>query len=609
MLRACVCVYALGIATIAAAVTHAARPATVAPEVTFTRDVARIVLSRCAPCHRPGEVGPFSLITYEDMKRRARQIADVTAARAMPPWPPEPGHGTFAGERRLTDAEIATIQQWVASGAPRGNRADLPPAPDWKLGWQLGEPDLVVRMSEPYDVPADGPDVFRKFVVPVPGQGTRYVRAIEFRPGNPRVLHHAIMHLDPTGEARRLDGADREPGIGGMLFTEGISPEGHFLGWSPGVMPTVAPDDLAWRLEPGTDLLLQLHLLPTGKPERIQASVGFFFTATPPTRTGLGLQLGSYTIDIPPGDPAYTVEDSYRLPVDVDVHAIYPHAHYLGKDVRVSATLPDGTTKPLIWIKDWDFYWQGEYRYAVPVSLPKGTTIAMRYTYDNSAGNRRNPHSPPKRIVYGGQSSDEMANTWMQVVPKAQGDLALLKEDYGRKAASRYVAGYLAMLAANPERSALHAPLGFAYLRAGQLDDAQRHLREAARVGAGDPEDLALVHYNLGNAEAAAGNRSEAAGHFARAIELRPGFAEAYNNLGVMRQADGRLDEATGLYRQALAIKPAYAEAHNNLGVMLQAQKKLDEAIAHFQEALRLNPAYELAQRNLAAAILERDKK
>ncbi len=337
--------------------------------------------------------------------------------------------------------------------------------------------------------------------------------------------------------------------------------------------------------------------------------MGFFFTATPPTRTGLGLQLGTYTIDIPPGDSAYTVEDSYRLPVDVEVHAIYPHAHYLGKDVRVSATLPDGTTKPLIWIKDWDFYWQGEYRYAVPVSLPKGTTIAMRYTYDNSAGNGRNPHTPPRRIVYGGQSSDEMANTWMQVVPKAQGDLALLKEDYGRKAASRYVAGYLAMLAANPERSALHAPLGFAYLRAGQIDDAQRHLREAARVGAGDPEDLALVHYNLGNAEAASGNRSEAAGHFAKAIELRPGFAEAYNNLGVMRQADGRLDEAMGLYRKALEIKPAYAEAHNNLGVMLQARGKLDDAITHFQEALRLSPSYTLAQQNLAAALRERDKK
>jgi Flp pilus assembly protein TadD len=417
------------------------------------------------------------------------------------------------------------------------------------------------------------------------------------------------MHLDPTGSARRLDGTDREPGIGGMLFTEGISPEGHFLGWSPGVMPTVAPSDLAWRLEAGTDLILQLHLLPTGKTERIQASVGFFFTPTPPARTGLGLQLGSYTIDIPPDNPAYVVEDSYVLPVDVEVHAIYPHAHYLGKDVRVTATRPDGSTEPLIWIKDWDFYWQGEYRYAVPVSLPRGTTIAMRYTYDNSAGNRRNPYSPPKRIVYGGQSSDEMANTWMQVVPKTAGDLALLKEDYARKAATRYVAGYVAMLTANPERTALHAPLGFAYLRAGQVENALRHLREAARVGANDLEEAALVQYNLGNAEAALGHRAEAAAHFAKAIDLRPDFAEAVNNLGVMRQADGQLDAAADMYRKALAIKPEYAEAHNNLGVMLQAQGKLDEAISHFQEAVRLNAAYALAKENLEAALRQRHPK
>ncbi|HEX2344812.1 MAG TPA: tetratricopeptide repeat protein [Vicinamibacterales bacterium] len=602
-----VCIAAL--ATMVAAVTDASRRSDAKPDVTFTRDVAPIMFSRCAPCHRPGEVGPFSLITYEDVKRRARQIAEATASRVMPPWPPEPGHGTFAGERRLTDAEVATLQRWVASGAPRGDRADLPPTPTWKQGWQLGQPDLVVRMNEPYEVPADGPDIFRKFVVPIPGQGTRYVRAIEFRPDNPRVLHHAIMHLDPTGEARRIDGTDREPGIGGMLFTEGISPDGHFLGWSPGVMPTVAPPDLAWRLDPGTDLLMQLHLLPTGKAERIQASVGFFFTATPPSRTGLGLQLGSYTIDIPPDDPAYTVEDSYVVPVDVEVHAIYPHAHYLGKDIRVTATLPDGTTKPLIWIKDWNFYWQGEYRYAVPVDLPKGTTIAMRYTYDNSAKNSRNPHSPPRRIVYGGQSSNEMANTWMQIVPKAAGDLAQLKEDYARKAATRYVAGYVAMLAANPERSSLHAPLGFAYLRAGEIENARRHLLEAVRVGANDVEEAALVQYNLGNVEAALGNRAEAAAHFAKAIDLRPGFAEAMNNLGVMRQSDGRLDEATGLYRQALAAKPTYAEAHNNLGVMLQAQGKLDEAITHFQEAVRLNPSYALAKENLAAAIRERDKR
>jgi Flp pilus assembly protein TadD/mono/diheme cytochrome c family protein len=614
MLRASGFVCAVAAAAVASAATvatttHAARVSGGERQITFTRDVAPIVFSRCASCHRPGEVGPFNLLTYEDVKKRARQIAEVTAARVMPPWPPEPGHGEFAGARRLSDAELATLQRWVANGAPEGNRRDLPPTPKWKAGWQLGEPDLVVRMTDAYTVPAEGPDVFRKFVVPIPGRGTRYVKAIEFRPGNARVVHHAIMHLDPTGEAKRMDREDLEPGIGGMLFTEGISPEGHFLGWSPGLLPTSAPEDLAWRLEEGTDLILQLHLLPTGRPETIKSSVGLFFTATPPARTGLGLQLGSYTIDIPQGERAYTVEDSYVLPVDVEVHAIYPHAHYLGKDIQAWAALPDGTKKPLIWIKDWDFYWQGEYRYTAPVLLPRGTTIAMRYTYDNSDENLRNPNRPAARVTYGGLSSDEMANLWMQVVPKKSGDLALLKEDYARKAAQRYVAGYLSMLGAGRKSGAIHRGLGLAYLRAGQIDDAVSHLREAARLGGASADDTAIVHYSLGNAEAARGNRREAIAEFERAIEVRPRFAEAYNNLGVMLQSEGRLDAATELYRQALSIKPAYAEAHNNLGVMLQAQGKLDEAIAHFREAVRLNPSYALAQENLTAALRERDKK
>jgi Tfp pilus assembly protein PilF len=593
---------------IALAATHAA-PATPETKPTFTRDVAPIVWSRCASCHRPGEVGPMSLITYDDVKKRARQIAEITASRVMPPWPPEPGHGEFAGARRLTDRELSTIKRWVDEGAVEGDPRDLPPRPSWREGWQLGEPDLVVKMAEPFAVPAAGPDVFRKFVIPIPSAATKYVRAIEFRPGNARVLHHAIMHLDPTGQARQLDRADHEPGMGGMLFSEGISPEGHFLGWSPGVTPTLGPRDLAWRLDEGTDLILQLHLLPTGKAETIQSSIGFFFTATPPARTGMGLQLGSYTIDIPPGDARYEVEDSYVLPVDVELQSIYPHAHYLGKEIQAYAVLPDGTRRPLILIKDWDFYWQGEYRFASPVGLPKGTTVKMEYVYDNSEANPRNPSRPPVRVRYGGQSSDEMANLWIQLVPRNASDLPALKEDYGRKAASRYVTGYLRMLEESPDNPAIHRGLGFAYARAGNFNEAITHLGEALRLGGGDTPDAGLIYYNLGNAEAARGNLDAAAEHFQRAIEKQPNLAEAYNNLGVMRQSSGRLAEAGRLYEQALEIKSAYAEAHNNLGVILQAAQKLDEAIAHFREAVRLDPGYALARENLEAALRERGKK
>jgi tetratricopeptide (TPR) repeat protein len=596
------------IVAVAAALTLPRAAAADTP-VTFTRDVAPIVWSRCSPCHRPGEVGPFPLLTYDDVRKRARQIVEVTASRVMPPWPPEPGHGVFAGERRLTEAEMSTIKRWVDGGAIEGNERDLPPRPEWKQGWQLGTPDVVISMKEPYTVPAAGPDVFRKFVLPIPIDGTKYVRGIEFRPGNARVLHHAIMHLDPTGEAQQLAHADHDPGAGGMLFTEGISPEGHFLGWSPGVMPSLSPPDLAWPLERGTALILQLHLMPTGKAEPIQASVGLFFAAAPPSRVGMGLQLGSYLIDIPPGERSYVVEDSYVLPVDVELHSIYPHAHYLGKQIRAFAVLRNGTKKPLIWIKDWDFYWQGEYRYASPVALPKGTTIAMEYEYDNSETNPRNPNRPPVRVRYGGQSGDEMANLWMQVVPANGADLPRLKEDYARKSASRYVAGYTAMLQENPDNPAIHRGLGLAYLRAGKINEAITHLGEALRLAPPYAADAGILFYNLGNAEAARGNLDAAAGHFQSAIEKQPDLAEAYNNLGVMRQSAGRLAEAGRLYEQALAIKPTYAEAHNNLGVILQAELKLDDAIMHFREAVRLNPSYTLARENLTAALREREKK
>ncbi|HMB79677.1 MAG TPA: cytochrome c, partial [Vicinamibacterales bacterium] len=187
-------------------------PAASAQPPTFTKDIAPIVWARCASCHRPGEIGPFSLITYDDVRRHAAQIALVTARRIMPPWKPVAGKGDFQSERRLTDGELESLQQWIAVGAPEGDAASLPPRPNWNDGWQLGVPDLVVRMPEPYTVRADGTDVFRTFVIPIPVSGPRYVRAIEFHPGNARVVHHANLGVDRTRSSRQLDARDPEPG-------------------------------------------------------------------------------------------------------------------------------------------------------------------------------------------------------------------------------------------------------------------------------------------------------------------------------------------------------------------------------------------------------------
>ena len=272
--------------------------------LTFTKDIAPIVWARCATCHRPGEIGPFSLITYDDVRRHATQIAAVTARRVMPPWKPAPGRGSFQNERRLSDAELDAIQTWIAAGAPEGEAADLPALPlplreaQRERAWQLGTPDLIVTMPAPYTVAADGADVFRTFVIPIPVAAARYVRALEFHPGNARVVHHANLGVDRTRSSRALDARDPEPGYSGSMERDARYPEGQLLGWTPGQAAHAVPDGTQWRLEPGSDLVVQLHLQPTGKRESLQVTAGFYFTDVAPTRSPIGLRLGSETIDI-----------------------------------------------------------------------------------------------------------------------------------------------------------------------------------------------------------------------------------------------------------------------------------------------------------------------
>ncbi|HKB14400.1 MAG TPA: tetratricopeptide repeat protein [Vicinamibacterales bacterium] len=516
-------------------------------------------------CHHEGGSAPFRLTSYSDARKHAAQIAAVTRKRFMPPWKADPSDGPFAGQHPLSDAEIQLLQQWADAGAPEGDPRQLPPPRIWTEGWQLGTPDLVVTLPRPYTLPPDGTDLFRIFAIPIPVDRARFVRGLEFRPGNARVVHHANIRIDPTPASRRLDDADPAPGYDGVIARSADYPDGHFLGWTPGQVSPLLPEDLSWRLEPNTDLVVELHMQPSGKPEKVAPSIGLYFGDRPATRTPAMLRLGRQSIDIPAGDSHYVITDAFTLPVDAEVEAVQPHAHYRARDVRGLATLPDGSTKRLIDIADWDFRWQHVYRFATPLQLPKGTTLSMQYTYDNSPGNVRNPQQPPLRARWGQRSSDEMGDLWIQVLTRNDQDLEALSRAFRPKVAAEDVIGYEVEIEKHPDDNGLHDSVAMLYLELG------RH--------------------------------QQAVAHFTRSMQLKPQSPQAQYNLGTALVAARRLDEAAAAFREALRLDPSYANAHNNLGNVLLAQGRTEEAVHEFREVVRLQPDSEAAKKNLAAAL------
>jgi tetratricopeptide (TPR) repeat protein/mono/diheme cytochrome c family protein len=567
--------------------------------ITFTEDVAPIIFAHCATCHQPGGSGPFSLLTSADLKTRARLIEAVVEARVMPPWKPEPGHGDFVDSRRLTSRQIETIVGWFQQGTAEGDRARLPPPPPPADRWQLGVPDLIVTMAEPYHLSAGGHEVFRNFVLPVPIPAKRYVKAWEFRPDNARIVHHATLHLDPTRSARRLDEQDPDPGYEGLVPFSVRDPAGYFLGWTPGQRPFVSKPENAWVLEKDTDLVVMMHMKPTGKPETIRASIGLYFSTEPPSHVPATLRLGSQTIDIEPGAREYKVTDSYTLPVDVELHTVYPHAHYLAREMKAGATFPDGTTRSLLLIRQWDFNWQDVYRYVVPVPLPAGTTLSMEYTYDNSADNPYNINRPPRRVTFGKNTSDEMGDLWLQVVPRNPADLPLLTHDFETKLRPENIRGLETILRAEPDNDALHNEVALLYQDIGNLDKAVAHFTESLRI---KPKSAA-AQYNLGTTLLARGNSDAAIAHFREALQVQPDYTAAHNNLGIALQQQRKFEEAERHYLESIRITPDDATAYYNLGAALQLQGKVADAVDRLRTALRIRPGYAAAAYTLGIAL------
>src|SRR5215471_4977788 len=468
-------------------------------QVAFNRDIAPIIFRSCAVCHRPGEAAPFSLLTYSDVRRHARQIADVAKSRSMPPWLPEPQPLKFADEQRLSSAEIDRIAKWVEQGAIAGDPKDLPPAPKFVEGWRLGKPDLILTATKPFTLPPSGTDTYWNFIFPVPIERTRWVKAIEIRPGDKRYVQHANILVDRSGDSRKRE-LEPGAGFGGMeirIESQIFDPDSHLLFWKPGTVPAEEPEGMPLRLDKGTDLILNTHLQPSGKPEVIQPSIGLYFTPHAATKFPMLMQLeNDLKLDIPAGEKNFVVTDDFTLPVDVDLMAIYPHAHYVGKDIQAFAALPGGKRETLIHIPQWNLNWQAVYRYEKPVRLPKGTTVSLRYVYDNSSDNPLNPNRPPARVVGGNRSSDEMCHLWLQVLPvnsdQSQGDPRMtLQESLARHNVAK------------------------------------------------NPADFE-AHYNLAAMLQAKDRLDEAIGEYQAAVKLRPEDAVGNNALGAALVAQGR---------------------------------------------------------------------
>ncbi len=391
-------------------------PATAAPPV-YTRDIAPILYKHCASCHRPGEFAPFSVLSYRDVSQHARSISRAVSTRRMPPWLPEHGYADFADERRLTASEIATIGAWTKAGAPEGDPKWLPPTPSPPAE---DKPDAVFTMPKPYTIAAHSDDDYRCFVIPLRLEKSVFVRAVEFEPSNRKVVHHALLFADSSGTARKNADAS---GSYQCFGTPGFLPSASFGGWTPGSGPVRMPDGAAVRVRAGSDLVVQMHFHSRAVDEREQSSVALWFTDQAPTRAVVDVGLVSRNIDIPAGDPDYVVRDHFTIPVDVHAIGIIPHAHYVCREMKGWATLPNGRKQWLIWIRNWDFNWQQQYRYAKPVALPAGTRVEMEFTYDNSGANPHNPNVPPKRVMWGPASTDEMAGLHIQVIPDRMEEL------------------------------------------------------------------------------------------------------------------------------------------------------------------------------------------
>lgn len=377
---------------------------------TYASDVAPILNRSCVPCHHDGGVAPFSLAGFDNARKWSSNIVAVTQARAMPPWKAVAGYGEFLDDPHLSDAQIALLEKWHEAGAPRGDRTKEPPAPAFTSAWPLGEPDLILKPSRPFRLDAEGDDVYRNFVLKHTFDSPVWVKAMAVKPGNPKIVHHVIVFIDGSGASKKLEAAnqDGQEGYSGSGTGVGFIPSSSLGGWAPGVTTRATPPGIGYLIKPGSNLVLQVHYHKSGKSEEDLTQVGLYFAKEPIQKEMRLDWIMNFGINLPAGEKQHHETRVRTVPADATLYGVMPHMHLLGRSMKAQVEFPDGSTKPLVWVDDWDFNWQIQYALKEPMKVPKGSKIRIDAVYDNSSDNPRNPNSPPKTVTWGEQTTDEM---------------------------------------------------------------------------------------------------------------------------------------------------------------------------------------------------------
>ena len=433
---AAVTVCALGAATLLAQ--SAAAPPTGGP--TFSKDVAPIFYKNCTSCHRPGEIGPMPLVTYQDARPWAKSIAAKVASDAMPPWHADSAHGEFINDRRLSPAEKETILQWLGNGAPDGNPIDLPAAPKYADGWQIGQPDAVFALREDYPVPASGTVEYKYFEVPTNFTEDKWVQAFEVRPGNRSVVHHVIVFARPPAKPAPAEGAPQNGTApkprrqGPFSFAPGMEepkddaveaakrgpnndrpaakggPGAFVAAFAPGQAVRTYAEGTAIKIPAGATLTFQMHYTASGKATTDRSKIGFVFAKEPPRQEVMIAALQNANFTLPAGAPDVRVDAEMTLNQDMTIWSMLPHTHVRGKRWHLEAAYPDGRTETILDVPRYDFNWQADYVFKQPLKLPKGTKVRTTAWYDNSPANKSNP-DPTVDVHWGDQTWQEMQFT------------------------------------------------------------------------------------------------------------------------------------------------------------------------------------------------------